>query len=50
MPGQQELVVMMGIMGSGKSVVAGLLEGEGYVVASNDITGGRDKTVRSAEV
>lgn len=46
MAGQQELVVLVGIQGSGKSVVAGLLEAEGYVVASNDITGGRDKTVR----
>jgi predicted kinase len=44
--GQQELLVLVGIQGSGKSVVAGLVGAEGYVVASNDITGGRDKTVR----
>ena len=47
-PGQQ-LIMMVGIMGSGKSAVARLLEREGCVVASNDRTGGRDKTLRLAK-
>jgi len=43
------MVMMVGIQGSGKSVVAALLERKGYVVASTDRTGSRDKTVRVAE-
>lgn len=43
------MVMMVGIQGSGKSVVAALLEREDYVVASTDRTGSRDKTVRVAE-
>jgi len=43
------LTLLVGIQGSGKSVLAGMLEAQGVVVASNDRTGGRDKTVRVAE-
>jgi len=43
------MVMMVGIQGSGKSVVAALLERKGYCVASTDRTGSRDKTVRVAE-
>lgn len=40
------LTLMVGIQGSGKSVIASRLENEGVVVASNDRTGGKEKTIR----
>jgi len=43
------LTLMVGIQGSGKSVLAASLEKEGVVVASNDRTGGKEKTIRLAD-
>jgi len=43
------LTLMVGIQGSGKSVIAARLEKEGVVVASNDRTGGKEKTIRLAD-
>ena len=43
------LTLLVGIQGSGKSVLAAKMEAQGVVVASNDRTGGRDKTLRVAE-
>lgn len=37
---------MVGIQGSGKSHVSARLERSGYVVASNDRSGGKEKTLR----
>jgi len=38
---------MVGIQGSGKSFFAeNYLEPKGYVIASNDKTGGREKTIK----
>lgn len=42
----QEMVVMVGIQGSGKSHLSEKLENKGYVVASNDRSGGKDKTLK----
>ena len=49
---KQEVVLMCGIQGSGKSTVAGewLGKGAGYTVLSNDQLGGRDKTVAAMKV
>lgn len=48
--GTQEMIVMVGIQGSGKSFVStNILKPEGYVVASNDQLGGREKTMKVAE-
>jgi len=44
----QEMVILVGIQGSGKSHVARKLESEGYIVASNDRSGGKDKSLRIA--
>ncbi len=42
-----QVILMVGIQGSGKSFFASKhLEPEGYVVLSNDATGGREKTLR----
>jgi len=43
------LTLMVGIQGSGKSFLASMLEKEGVVVASNDRTGGKEKTIRLAD-
>jgi len=48
-PSRQFLALLVGIQGSGKSQVAYNLEQEGVVVASNDRTGGKEKTLRVAE-
>ena len=43
---KQEVIMMVGIQGSGKSTVAQeWLAKSGYVVLSNDALGGRDKTL-----
>jgi len=42
----QEMVMMVGIQGSGKSHMSQLLEDKGYIVASNDRSGGKDKTLK----
>jgi len=42
----QEMVMMVGIQGSGKSHLSQLLEEKGYIVASNDRSGGKDKTLK----
>ena len=43
------LALLMGIQGSGKSKVARSMEEKGVVVASNDRTGGKEKTLRVVE-
>ena len=43
------LALLVGIMGSGKSLVARDMEEQGVVVASNDRTGGKEKTLRVVE-
>lgn len=45
---KQEMVLLVGIQGSGKSHVAEALEKRGYVVASNDRCGGKEKCLRVA--
>merc|ERR1719342_989486 len=42
-PSSLTLTMMVGIQGSGKSNVAKLMEEEGAVIASNDVTGGKEK-------
>jgi len=44
----QEMIILVGIQGAGKSHVAANLESKGYVVASNDRCGGKDKCLRVA--
>lgn len=48
-PASQTLTLMVGIQGSGKSVVASMMEEQGVVVASNDLSGGKDRTLRIVE-
>jgi len=48
-PSSLTLTMMVGIQGSGKSNVAKLMEEEGAVIASNDVTGGKEKTLRIVE-
>jgi len=43
------LALLVGIQGSGKSKVARSMEEKGVVVASNDRTGGKEKTLRVVE-
>ena len=43
------LALLVGIQGSGKSQVANDMEKKGVVVASNDRTGGKEKTLRLVE-
>jgi len=45
----QFLALLVGIQGSGKSKVARDMEEKGVVVASNDRTGGKEKTLRLVE-
>ena len=45
-PKRQTLTLMVGIQGSGKSNVARKMERLGTELASNDVTGGREKTIR----
>ncbi len=49
--GQPEVVLLVGVQGSGKSYVAeNHFESAGYVVASNDRAGSRDKAIRVLQV
>ena len=48
-PASQTLTLMVGIQGSGKSGVASMMEKEGVVVASNDLSGGKDRTLKIVE-
>ncbi len=42
-----KVVMMVGVQGSGKSFIAERrLQPEGYVVVSNDRSGGRDKSIK----
>jgi len=48
-PATPFLALLVGIQGSGKSQVARRMEDKGVVVASNDRTGGKEKTLRLVE-
>ena len=43
------MILLVGIQGSGKSHISLELEKAGYVVASNDRSGGKEKTLRVAK-
>merc|ERR1719383_360966 len=44
----QEMILLVGIQGSGKSHITRKLESRGYIVASNDRSGGKEKSLRIA--
>ena len=48
-PSSLILSLMVGIQGSGKSNVARMMEQQGVVIASNDMSGGKEKTLRIVE-
>ena len=48
-PSSLTLSLMVGIQGSGKSTVAKMMEEQGVVLASNDLSGGKEKTLRQVE-
>eukprot|EP00095_Tigriopus_kingsejongensis_P001907 maker-scaffold726_size105808-snap-gene-0.22 protein:Tk01907 transcript:maker-scaffold726_size105808-snap-gene-0.22-mRNA-1 annotation:"bifunctional polynucleotide phosphatase kinase" len=46
----QEVILLVGVQGSGKSFLAETIyEPDGYIVASNDRSGGRDRTLKAVD-